>query len=191
MIRAILFDCYGVLLGRGFEHTYAAAGGDILADEDFMHQQLTDMSAGKQSPEEFDRQIATRLNVPLSQWQSLKFAQELPDARLLHFIEDHLKPKYKIGMISNGSTTAIKRRLSAEQIGLFDDLEISAEIGLLKPDPAIYRLAAENLGVELSECIFVDDYQDYVHAAQAQGMQGILYTDFNSFKAEISELLGD
>lgn len=189
MIRAVIFDCYGVLLGHGFEHTYAAAGGDVEVDAEFMHQQLTDMNSGTQTPEEFDHHISEHLNIPLERWQSLKFRQELPDARLLNFIKNELKPKYKIGMISNGSTQSIARRLSPNHLALFDVLVISAEVGLLKPDPKIYAYAAQKLAVDAKECAFVDDYEDYVEAAKRVGMKAIHYRDFNAFIRELNTSL--
>lgn len=189
MIKAIIFDCYGVLLGQGFEHTYAAAGGDIEADTDFIHEQLSTMNRGEQSVEEFDRHIAERLRIPLETWQSMKFRQELPSVHLLNFIKNELKPKYKIGMISNGSTRSIERRLSAEQLALFDFKAISAELGLLKPDPEIYKHTARNLGAELEECVFVDDYPEYVKAAEALGMQGVVYVRFKDFKNVLNDVL--
>lgn len=184
VIKAIIFDCYGVLLGQGFWHTYAAAGGDVRTDEDFIHKQLHAMNAGDQTSEQFDENIANHLNISLEQWQATKYRQELPNAQLFHYIEDELKPRYKIGMISNASAGSVERKLSAPQLKLFDIKVISAEVGLLKPDRQIYELAAEKLRVGCSECIFVDDYPSYVEAAQVLGMQGIVYKDFQVFKAK-------
>lgn len=51
-----------------------------------------------------------------------------------------------------------------------DVVVISAEVGVEKPDPAIFRLACDRLGVAPQECAFVDDVEDYVAAAAALGM---------------------
>ncbi len=169
MIKAIIFDCYGVLLGQGFWHTYAAAGGDVRNDEGFIHEQLHSMNTGEQTSLEFDEHIAKHLNITLEQWQVTKRRQELPNAQLLHYIEDSLKLRYKIGMISNASAGSVERKLTEQQLNLFDIKVISAEVGLLKPDPEIYNLAAEKLGVVCNECVFIDDYPGYVEAAQALG----------------------
>lgn len=189
MIKAIIFDCYGVLLGQGFWHTYAAAGGDVRADEDFIHEQLHAMNSGGQTSLEFDENITSHLNISLEQWQATKYRQELPNVQLFQYIEDVLKPRYKIGMISNASAGSVERKLSAPQLELFDVKVISAEVGLLKPNPAIYHLAAEELGVACSECIFVDDYLSYVEAARTLGMQGITFTDFNNFITALKSAL--
>lgn len=57
----------------------------------------------------------------------------------------------------------------------FDDLVISGEVGLRKPDPAIYQLAAERLEVDPGQCAFVDDFPGNVEAARELGMFGVLH----------------
>jgi epoxide hydrolase-like predicted phosphatase len=58
---------------------------------------------------------------------------------------------------------------------LFDDIVCSAEVGMAKPEPAIYTLAAERLGLEPSECVFVDDLDTNVEAARQVGMHAVLF----------------
>ena len=59
---------------------------------------------------------------------------------------------------------------------LFDDIVCSAEVGMAKPEPAIYVLAAERLGLEPRECVFVDDLDTNVEAARQVGMQAVLFS---------------
>ena len=58
----------------------------------------------------------------------------------------------------------------------FDDLVLSGEVGLRKPDPAIYRLAAQRLGVRPDDCVFVDDLERNVEVASELGMVGVHHT---------------
>jgi len=58
----------------------------------------------------------------------------------------------------------------------FDDLVLSGEVGLRKPDPAIYRLAAQRLGVAPDDCVFVDDLERNVEVASELGMVGVHHT---------------
>ncbi|MDP9223882.1 MAG: HAD family phosphatase, partial [Actinomycetota bacterium] len=58
---------------------------------------------------------------------------------------------------------------------LFDVVVISAEVGMRKPDPAIFRLVVERLGVPAAKCVFVDDYPGHLQPAQAAGMTTILH----------------
>ncbi|MCC5952312.1 MAG: HAD family phosphatase [Acidimicrobiia bacterium] len=75
---------------------------------------------------------------------------------------------------------------------IFDDVVDSSEVGLRKPDPAIYRLAAERLAVDdLSRAVFVDDHPSNVAAAQALGMAGVVIDDPWTVAAErLDTLLG-
>lgn len=57
---------------------------------------------------------------------------------------------------------------------LFDVVIDSSEVGIRKPDPRIFHLALERLGVAPDEALFLDDYPNNVHAAEALGMRGVL-----------------
>ena len=58
-----------------------------------------------------------------------------------------------------------------------DDIVYSHEVGLRKPDPAIYALAAERLGVAPYEVLFLDDVSANVEAARHAGWHGVLHVD--------------
>lgn len=73
---------------------------------------------------------------------------------------------------------------------LFDVTVISGEVGLRKPDPRIYRLTAERLGLDPTECVFVDDLAPNVRAATEVGMVGVRHTDTRATTAEVEALLG-
>jgi epoxide hydrolase-like predicted phosphatase len=73
---------------------------------------------------------------------------------------------------------------------LFDAVVISGEVGLRKPEPEIYRLAAERLGLPPEECVFVDDLAPNVRGAAKVGMVGVHYVDHDRAVAELEELLG-
>jgi epoxide hydrolase-like predicted phosphatase len=73
---------------------------------------------------------------------------------------------------------------------LFDTAVISAEVGLHKPQPEIYRLAAERLVVGPEECVFVDDLRENCAGAEAVGMTAILHRDAAESIQRIEELFG-
>jgi len=73
----------------------------------------------------------------------------------------------------------------------FDDLVISGEVGLRKPDPAIYRLAAERLSVAPSVCVLIDDLERNVEVARELGMIGIVHRgDDEATLAAVSAAVG-
>jgi putative hydrolase of the HAD superfamily len=67
---------------------------------------------------------------------------------------------------------------------------ISGEVGLHKPQPEIYRLAADRLGVDAAACVFVDDLRENVRGAEQVGMTGILHRDPQATLAHLDNLLG-
>ncbi|MCI1635346.1 HAD family hydrolase [Bifidobacterium sp.] len=75
------------------------------------------------------------------------------------------------------------------EFALLRDIVISSEVSLAKPDPRIYKLAAQRFGVDIHSCIFVDDTQENVDAAQTIGMQAIHFTDAASLRAHLLSAL--
>ena len=67
---------------------------------------------------------------------------------------------------------------------------ISAEVHLHKPQPEIYRLAAERLEVAPKECIFVDDLRENCEGAEAVGMTAVLHRNAQETIARLTELTG-
>jgi epoxide hydrolase-like predicted phosphatase len=57
---------------------------------------------------------------------------------------------------------------------LFDEVVDSCEVGVRKPDPQIFRLALDRLGVSAERALFVDDWPGHVEAAQRLGITGVL-----------------
>ena len=72
---------------------------------------------------------------------------------------------------------------------LFDVVVDSSQVGLRKPDPAIFRLTCERLGLEPTECLFVDDLRCNVSAATELGMTTIQCKDPVAIADEVVELL--
>lgn len=97
-----------------------------------------------------------------------------------------LRPRLQTGILSNAWDSM--RTLFVEDVQLyryFDSIVISAEVGMAKPDPAIYRLCARRMGVALNEMIFVDDMPHNIDAANALGMHGVLFRSAAQARADI------
>ncbi|ADB30747.1 HAD-superfamily hydrolase, subfamily IA, variant 3 [Kribbella flavida DSM 17836] len=74
--------------------------------------------------------------------------------------------------------------------GMFDDIVISGEVGLRKPEPEIFLLAAERLGLAPAECVFVDDLELNVDGARAVGMTAVHHTSYDETRRELQSLFG-
>jgi epoxide hydrolase-like predicted phosphatase len=101
-----------------------------------------------------------------------------------------LRPRYRTGIVSNSFVGAREREQAAYGFGdLTDAIVYSHEVGVRKPDPAIYLLACDRLGVRPQEAVFLDDKEIAVEGARAVGMSAVLFRDNAQAVAEIEELL--
>jgi putative hydrolase of the HAD superfamily len=101
-----------------------------------------------------------------------------------------LRPAYRTGIISNSCVGAREREQDRYRMAERADVLIySHEVGFTKPDPRIYQLAWQRLGVQPHELIFLDDVQRNVAAARALGIHAILYTSTAQSIADIQSCL--
>lgn len=101
-----------------------------------------------------------------------------------------LRPRYRTAILTNSFLGA--REQEEQRYGFTSMVELaiySHEEGVRKPDPRIYAIAAERLGVHPGEIIFLDDLTENIDAARAFGMQGILFTSTPQAIADIEALL--
>lgn len=87
-----------------------------------------------------------------------------------------LRPAYRVSVLSNADAT-LRTRLGNGLgiLDLFDDVVCSAEVGRAKPEPEIYALACRRLELTPAACVFVDDHEPNVRAAEAGGLTGVHY----------------
>lgn len=190
MIRAILFDCFGVLIGRGFDETYRSVGGDPDTDRNFISSLLGRTNLGLISQSEFRQEITNQLNISADDWRAAVKRAEQPDTDLLEFIEG-LHKKFKIAIVSNANRGVVQGKLGETWLRkCFDTVIVSAEVGIVKPDPEIYEFAAKSLEVLPADCVFIDDLNGYVQAAERVGMHGVLFQNLSQIKADLKILTG-
>jgi epoxide hydrolase-like predicted phosphatase len=103
-----------------------------------------------------------------------------------------------VGVVRRAKAQGIRTALLSNSWGLgydragwdslFDEVVISGEVGLRKPEPEIYLLVAGRLGARPDECVFVDDLPANVHGAVATGMVGIHHTNLDQTISELEIL---
>ena len=150
------------------------------------------LELGELSIAEFDALLAARLQTydggPVAAQGVLSrlFAGLRPDPAMWRLAEDLRAAGHRVALLSNSwGDTYPRDRLTA----LFDPIVISAEVGLRKPDPAIYRLVLERLGVDAEECVFVDDAEPNIAGARALGLEAVLHTDAATTRAALAALV--
>lgn len=116
------------------------------------------------------------------------FAGDRADQELLGFLRS-IRPDRKVCLISNAwsGLRAFITRSKFEDV--FDHMVISAEVGLMKPDPRIYLLALQKIEAQPAESVFIDDVLANVDAARSLGMAGIHFVQPGQALQELKDLL--
>lgn len=188
-IKAIIFDCFGVVVTYGFHAAFTALGGDIEKDKDMLRDLFGMYNNGKVNDDEFLQKLSDRLDISKSTVQQALAKDEHINQELLDYIKQ-LKATYKIGLLSNIGRGGAERYFQGINTAeYFDDMVLSGEVGLVKPAAEIYLLAAKNLSAEPSECVFIDDGEHNCAGARAVGMQAIIYRNFAQMKQELAQIL--
>jgi HAD superfamily hydrolase (TIGR01509 family) len=117
------------------------------------------------------------------------FAGDAIDQRLLAFAAS-LKPKYKLGLLSNAWENARPLlRARFDFIDTFDDSIFSYEVRSRKPDAAIYQAILDMMDAQPEEAVFIDDVLENVEGAQAVGMQALQFSGVETLISTLSDLL--
>ena len=198
-IRAVYFDLGGVIVRTEFQaprqHLAERFGKeyDDLVKLVFDSETALQATVGLISEDEHWAAVARRLRLPESEIQAVRdefFAGDVTDLHLLDFMRA-LRKRYKVGLISNAWSGLRPWIIDHKFEDVFDAMFISAELRVAKPDPGIYRIALEKLGVAPAEAVFLDDFPANVAGAQAVGMQAIHFATPGQALAELNQLLAD
>lgn len=186
MIRAVIFDCFGVLTTDTWKEFIATL-------PESQRQQASDLNraygGAYVSKPEFLQAIERLTGKLPKDIDDLLDHEIAKNNELLTYITS-LKKSYKIGLLSNVASDWIRRHfLSPNEQDLFDSFVLSYEVQLTKPDPRIFTLAADRLAVPIETCILVDDVEYYGKVATQLGMKFVLYRNFPQAKHDIQNLL--
>jgi len=99
-----------------------------------------------------------------------------------------LKTRYRLVLLSNTDVMRfgfIRERFP--EILIFDDYVLSFEVGQIKPHPDIYRVALEKAEAKAEECLFIDDREDNIEGARQQGINSILFMNYNQLAASLKK----
>ena len=167
----------------------AALGAYAGQDDDL----VTGFETGRVSEEEFSRAFVDRLEAATGRRVEAKdLVKRLFDVRVDDQMLDGMRKVaaagFKTAVLSNSWGHSLYPRELLD--GLFDEVILSGEVGLRKPDPEMFRLALRRLDVEGSESVFVDDHPGHLEPAARLGMATVMHTVPARTLAELQTLLG-
>jgi putative hydrolase of the HAD superfamily len=152
------------------------------------------LERGECTNEEFERLLASQLcrvdgsPVPADGLLARMFAATLHDAAMHGALRAIRRAGFRTALLSNSwGANDYPRHLFPE---LFDVVVISGEAGMRKPEPRIFLHVTALLGLEPAECIFIDDIEANVLAAEAVGMLGVHHSELGATTQRLSDLLG-
>lgn len=190
MVKAIIFDFFGVVGLSTYQ--IVADKYDLSLDQRLGLKDLHKaFDKGFIDEQEFLQTYASTINQPYDEFvkdffmSKKRFEASEP---LLNYITE-LKKTYKTALLSNVNEGSYKEFI-VPYIGYFDEVMLSFQVNIAKPDEAIYELMAQKLGLDVSDCVMVDDNSINCQGAATAGMQTILYKDFLDFKHSLLECLG-
>jgi putative hydrolase of the HAD superfamily len=152
---------------------------------------LRRLEAGELTEEEFSPLFGPIIGVREDRHEGLVdrlFAGMQPEEGMIEALRRARAAGLKTGLISNSWGRGRYDRDSFSE--LFDGVVISGEVGLYKPQPEIFRLGAERVGLRPAECVFVDDLRENCEGAEAVGMTAVLHRGADASLERLEELLG-
>jgi epoxide hydrolase-like predicted phosphatase len=195
--KGLLIDFGGVLTTDVFESFRAFCDAEGLQPETVRQrfrddprgrELLFDLELGRLSEEEFEPSFAELLGVAHEGLIDRLFGGMAPDDDMVAAVLAARRGGIRTGLISN--SWGAGRYDRAQLAELFDALVISAEEGLRKPDPAIYELGAERVGLPPSDCVFVDDLPGNLKPARSMGMATVHHRAAADTVPALERLLG-
>ena len=199
MIRAALFDLDGVIRTFDPEHPArvereAGLPPGTLHRVAFDAAHVTVAVDGRATFEQWRDAVAASLtrayavDGPCVADRFFAIESGAVDPEVLAVVRE-VRSRVPVGLLTN-ATSRLASELEA--FGLVEEVDVvcnSWEVGVAKPDPQAFTLAAERMGVAVAECFFTDDRADNAEAAARAGMVAHHYTDVAGLRATLAPVL--
>ncbi len=197
MIKAVIFDWGGVLMrtedASGRRKWEQRLGLPLYSVDQIVHgsRSWKQAQSGEMTDEAYWADVGRQLGIngeALQEFRHDYFSGDVLDQELIDLIR-RLRPRVKTALLSNASpylATELERYGVADA---FDVIVISGVVGVQKPDPAVYRIVLDRLGVAPGEAVFVDDFRRNIRAAQELGIHTIHFNRHKDMRAELEAFL--
>lgn len=197
-IRAVILD-YGEVLSYSPTAEEMRRMAGPFGMEPVPFRQLWDRNRllydrGDLSPEAYWSSLAkdagTQLTpeqfMQLRQWDLEMWAHENPT--MVEWLRQIHLSGVKTALLSNMPHDMVRHvRQTFSWLDQFDHVTFSAEVRLIKPDPAIYEHSLRGVGVAPSEALFVDDKEPNVQGARSVGMHAVRFRSVEQLRSDLQE----
>ena len=199
-MRGLLVDFGGVLTTNVFDSFRAFCRDEGLDPETIKRlfrenpralESVRGLELGELSEDDFAERFGELLELAPERRAGLverMFGHIEPDEAMLDALRRARAGGVRTGLISNSMGAGRYDRSIFPE--LFDGVVISGDEGMHKPEPAIYELGCERVGLSPAECVFVDDLRENCDGAEAVGMTAVLHRGADQTLPQLEELLG-
>jgi 2-haloacid dehalogenase len=196
-VGTVIFDLGGVLIGWDPRHLYRKL---FVDDEPGMERFLAEVTtsawnlsldAGKPFAEGVAELIAkhpherARIEAYHGRWIEMISGPIHGTVAILEDLAERGVPLYAITNWASETFEIVRRDPAYAFLDLFREIYVSGELGMVKPEPAIFRHALSRIGAGPGECLFIDDNEHNVAAAEALGIAAHRFTTPEALAGEL------
>lgn len=190
MIKAVIFDYFGVISSNHYWDKVAHFK-DKGGSEDELLDLAKRVNLGQLHWQRFLEAVASRSGQSPDEIESI-FERERLDPRIIALAKQLKEAGYKTAILSNASHEFLEPIIKRAHLdSVFDKVIISSHFKLVKPDPRIYQIALDELGVTAKEAIVIDDSEVNVVTARELKIKAILYKSAEQLSADIMGVIND
>ncbi len=200
LVKGLLVDFGGVLTTNVFD-SFRAFCDDEGLDPDTIKglfredpralECVRGLERGELTEEQFAERFGELLELEDGRRAGLvdrMFGHIRPDDEMVEALRRARAHGIRTGLISNSMGAGRYDRSTFPE--LFDGVVISGDEGMHKPEPEIYELGCERVGLAPAECVFVDDLRENCEGAEAVGMTAVLHRGAERTLPQLEDLLG-
>ncbi|MBN1646321.1 HAD family phosphatase [Candidatus Woesearchaeota archaeon] len=200
MIDTIIFDLGGVLTSDSpitysnklcdYSKVLELAKVSKADASRIWNRHWKDMKLGKKDMQDFWKDFSKTMDKSVSLHEVIELynSSVKVDEEMLYYVKG-LKNKFRLLALTNECKTGIELRIQKFGLDmLFEKIYCSARIGMVKPDPSLFKHVLSDSRLDASRCIFIDDKTDNVKAAEKMGIRSILFENIEQLKKELAKI---
>ena len=189
-MKAVIFDCFGVLYGGSLFTLMNMAAPEKRNDIVDLNRQN---DYGFLTFQDYTKGMADLLGKTTDEISVIFKQKRVRNQPLFDFIHEIRSPEVKIGLLTNAGRDMPGVLFNEQELngGLFDAYIVSSEHGIVKPNPEIYKILADKLGVPAGDCLMVDDAFENCNGAEAAGLQAVWFADNETAKQHVRDFLAN
>lgn len=187
MIKAVIFDCFGVLYPNASANFFQRHKNLFGNNSVYLDKLNLEIDLAQVTRAAFFAKLEKEIGIPAYLIQREIDQELMVDQQLIQLIKK-LKKSYKLAMLSNAGQEEIEVIYRDKIDKLFDTITVSCHEGIVKPNLEIYTRCIKKLGVKPEECLFIDDSEKNIKAAQKLNMKAILYNSSENLSSKLNEL---